>query len=294
MDIAIILSIVIAGICTGGIYGLVSCAFSFQFGSLNIVNFAYGSFIMLGMFFSYTAIRDLGIHPVIFCIFAIILYFFLGYVVRILFLGKSDHNVQVMVTVGLSMILQNLALFIWGSLPRTLITTVAPTWVFHIGGSVLVVNQWNIFILLLAAVMLIGFNLFLKKTWTGMCIRAVVQQREASYLMGVDANRTINIAFGLSFVMLAIASMMLSMLFTIEPMAGEYYQIISFFICLIAGVGNLKGAFFAGLLVGVVSSIISLFAAAWHDPIIFGLFILVLTFFPHGIFKSKKSLTRAV
>jgi branched-chain amino acid transport system permease protein len=127
-----------------------------------------------------------------------------------------------------------------------------------------------------------------------MTIRAVVQQKEAASLMGVDSERIINIGFGMSYVITAIASVIISLQFVLEPTAGPYYQLIGFLVCVIAGMGNLKGGFYAGLLVGLISTMAHVFIAAWHDPAIFILFVLVLVYLPNGIFVSKKNISRAV
>lgn len=291
MNFATILGIIISGICTGGLYGLVSAAFSFQFGSLNIINFAYGSMTMLGMYATFVFIKEIGMDPILFTILFIVIYFLFGFVTRALLLKSAKHNVHIVVTVGLSLLIENLALFVWGAFPRTLLDTIAPTWIIKMGSyGNLVINKISILTLIVSVVILLGFSVFLKMTWLGMAIRAVVQQREVSYLMGIDSMQIVNIGFGVSFIMTAVASLMLSLQFTIEPTAGHFYQLIGFLVCLIAGMGNLKGGFYAGVLVGVVSTGVNVIAAQWHDPIVFILFVLILTFFPHGIFTSKKVL----
>jgi len=294
LSITSLITILIGGICAGGIYGIISCAFSFQYGALNIVNFAYGAFATIGMFLVYMGIRDLGLNPALVIITLIVLYFFVGFFVRKVFLRSSDGNVQVLITMGISLFLQNFALFVWGATPRVMINVVSPTWKIPVGDRVIMISQWNVGLLALSAVILIGFSVFLKKTWLGMAIRAVVQQKEAANLVGINSERTINVAFGISYVLLSIASVMLAVLFTLETTTGDYYRILAFLISLIAGMGNIKGAFFAGILFGSVSSAINLFLPRYHNAIIYVLFIIVLMFFPNGLFTSKKSLARSV
>jgi branched-subunit amino acid ABC-type transport system permease component len=102
------------------------------------------------------------------------------------------------------------------------------------------------------------------------------------------------VGFGLSFLITAVASVIISLQFVLEPTAGHYYQLIGFLVCVIAGMGNLKGGFYAGLLVGLISTVANIYAAAWHDPIIFLLFVVILVYMPNGVFTSKKSVSRAV
>jgi branched-chain amino acid transport system permease protein len=294
MTLAVFLSILVGGICTGGLYALVSAAFTFQFGSLNIVNFAFGSLTMMGMFLSFQFCTEWGFNPLLFALLFILFYFVVGYFTRSILLRSKNHNVHIIVTTGLSLLLDNLALFIWTAFPRTMSDAIPPTWKIPIGDEVLVINQISVLTLVLAAVVLFGFGLFLKKTWLGTTIRAVVEQREISYLMGINSEHIINIGFGFSFVMLAVASMLIALQFTIEPTAGHYYQLMGFLVCLIAGMGNLYGTFFSGLTVGIISGLINIVSPMWHDAIIFILFIIVLLLFPRGIFISKKSITRSV
>lgn len=295
MSIAVILNIVIAGICTGGLYGLISAAFSFQFGALDIINFAYGAFTMLGMYLTYVFVIDMGMNVVLFFICLLVVYFLLGFILRQSMLRTPNHNVHIIITLGIALIIENGIRFVWGAMPRTFLSSIPPTVNIPIAGvGTVTVGLINVATVVVAALVLIGFGTFLKRTWLGMTIRAVVQQRETAYLMGINSEKIINIGFGISFIITAIASLMLALQFTIEPKAGAFYQMMGFLVCLIAGMGNLKGGFFAGILVGVVSAVINLFAASWHDPILFGLFILVLLFFPKGVFTSKKNIARSV
>lgn len=295
MSTTILLQIIIGAICTGALYGLVSSAFSFQFGSLNIINFAFGSFTMVGMYLVFIFVAELGMNLYLFALLLVIVYFLFGFIMRAAFLRSSDHHVQIIVTLGIALILENIVLYIWGAMPRTVDKGIPATWKVPMGdGGMLIINQVSVYTLIVAALVLIGFAIFLKKTWLGITIRAVVGQREVSYLMGINSEKIVNIGFGISFIMTAISSLMLALQFTIEPMSGHFYQLIGFLVCLIAGMGNLKGGFIAGIIVGLVSSLVNVFAAQWHDPIIFILFVIILIWFPHGVFTSKKNISRAV
>jgi branched-chain amino acid transport system permease protein len=288
------MTILINGLCTGSLFGLVSAAFSFQFGALKMTNFAHGAFIMLGMYLFYFSMNIMHNDASIVIPTLLILFFFLGYILRLTLLRSSDANVQIIVTSGLAMILESMVLFIAGALPRTLLSGIPPNWKIPIGNSVLVINQFNVLTFLVSSLVLAGFALFLKKTWLGMAIRGVVQQKEAAYLMGIDAGKIVNIGYAISFIISAIASIMIALQFPLEPISGHYYQLMGFLVCLIAGMGNLNGGFFAGLLVGLISTVVSILSPKWHDAIIFTLFVILLTFFPNGVFLLKKSMSREV
>jgi branched-chain amino acid transport system permease protein len=285
---------VINGLCTGSLFGLVSAAFSFQFGALRMMNFSYGAFVMVGMYIMYAGVNHLGLHAMAVVPILIVLYFFIGYLLRATLLKSADPNVQIIITSGVALVLESVVLFIVGALPRSLLAGIPPTWKIPFPEGILVISKLNLLTFAVSSAVLIGFSMFLKRTWLGMTIRAVVQQKEAASVVGVDAERIINVGFGISFVITAIASIMISLQFVLEPTAGHYYQLIGFLVCVIAGMGNLKGGFYAGLLVGLISTMANIFAATWHDAILFILFVIILTFLPNGVFVSSKSISRAV
>jgi branched-chain amino acid transport system permease protein len=259
-----------------------------------MMNFAYGAFVMVGMYIMYVGVHHFGLHAAAAVPILIVLYFFIGYLLRATLLRNMDPNVQIIITSGIALVLESIVLFIAGAFPRSLLTGIPPTWKFSFQGGILVISKLNVLTFAVSSLVLIGFALFLKRTWLGMTIRAVVQQKEAASLMGVDSEKIINIGFGISFLITAIASVMISLQFVLEPTAGHYYQLIGFLVCVIAGMGNLKGGFYAGLLVGLISTMANIFAATWHDAILFILFVVILTFLPNGVFVSSKSISRAV
>jgi branched-chain amino acid transport system permease protein len=210
-------------------------------------------------------------------------------------LKKTLPSNQIIITAGIALLLESLVLFIAGAMPRSLFSGVPPTWRFSLAEhGMVIINKLNVLTFVVSSAVLIGFAIFLKRTWLGMTIRAVVQQKEAASLVGVDSEKIINIGFGISYVITAIASIIISLQFVLEPSTGPYYQLIGFLVCVIAGMGNLKGGFYAGLLVGLISTMANIFIAAWHDPAIFALFVFVLIYLPNGVFVSKKSIARSV
>jgi len=289
------ITILINGLCTGSLFGLVSAAFSFQLGALRMLNFAYGAILMTGMYLTYAGVHYLGLRIVMVVPILLFLYFCAGYFLRATLLKKTVTSNQIILTAGVALLLESLVLFTAGAMPRSMFTGIPPTWRFPLeNNGIIIINKLNILTLVVSTAVLIGFSMFLKRTWLGMTIRAVVQQKEAASLMGVDSERIINIGFGISFVITAIASLIISLQFVLEPSTGPYYQLIGFLVCVIAGMGNLKGGFYAGLLVGLISTMVNIFIAPWHDPAIFVFFVFVLVFLPNGVFVSRKNITRAV
>jgi branched-chain amino acid transport system permease protein len=140
----------------------------------------------------------------------------------------------------------------------------------------------------LAALLLLSFSIFLQNTWTGRAIRAVVQNKDIANLMGIDSERMLDIAFAVSYILIGISGMMLIMLFPADPQFGNYITLIAFVVCVVSGLGNLWGSFLTGILVGVLSALIStVLGSIYHDPFLFALFVVILLVRPNGIFTKK-------
>ncbi len=283
MDFSILATIVINGICTGGVYGLTASAFSFQMGALRVVNFSYGAFLMVAMYAVFFLVgygkvplwvAGLAFMPV----FAL-----LGWLQRRYLVTTVRDEIQILMTMGLAIIFENAALFAWGSFPRSLSVIEQG---FEIGGFY--IGLTRVGLLILSAVILFGFHLFLTRTWLGMAIRAIVQTRDAAIVAGVDAEKIACVAFAVSCGIAAMAASLLMALFSVEPGSGGYYLLLGFLVTVLGGPGNLWGSFLAGCLIGIVSSIAMFFNPGMHDTVIFVAFILALLIRPYGLFGSKE------
>lgn len=295
MSLPVLLTIIINGICTGSLYGLVSAAFSFQHGSLKTTNFAYGAFTIFGSYMVFQFMKRWGWPWFLALPVLLLIFFLLGYIIRATVLKSRDSHVQVVITSAIVLILESLMQFIWTAMSQNTLSTAPPSIIIYFDSGILSISWFRIFTLAVSIAVLVGFSAFLKKTWTGMAIRAVVQNREAAALMGVNADKMINMGFAISFIMTAIGAFMIALQFSLEPQRGNAYVLIGFLVCLIAGLGNLKGGFLAGMAVGLLSTFVNTIGLAqFHDPIVFSLFIVLLCVFPNGVFMSKKGISRAV
>ena len=290
MGLAIV-GYILNGICIGGVYGLVSSAWSFQCGALKFANFTYGASIMLTMYTTYFSVREWGI-PMIVAFFMIVLMnILLGYLMRKTVLWRQDRNTQILCTMGLSLIIVNLVDFIFTSYPRDF--GILETRIFFTEN--ISIGRTQLLCFLMSAAILISFQAFLSKTWTGRSIRAVVQNREVATLMGVKGGRTLDLAFALSYILIAIAGIMLMSMYQVEPTYGDRMQSIAFIVCVSAGLGNLSGAFMSGILVGVLEQlIVGLLGAQFRTPVLYGLFVIILLARPHGIFTKKQNVARSI
>lgn len=289
--VAAAISVILNGILMGGVYGLTSSAWSFQCGALKFANFGYGASIMLSMYITYFGLTEWNLGPIVTFILVLVLNVLLGLGMRLTVLRKSDRSTQILCTMGLQMIIINLVNFIFTSYPRTLALFETR---FYFTDTISI-GLTQLFCFVLAAVILISFQLFLSFTWTGRAIRAVVQNRDVANLMGIKSDRILNTAFALSYVLIGISGLMMMLMYQVEPNFGNSIQSIAFLVCVSAGLGSLGGAFFSGILVGVTSALINYFiGATYHDPILYSLFIIILLVRPFGIFTKKSQVARTL
>ncbi|MDR1246676.1 MAG: branched-chain amino acid ABC transporter permease [Clostridiales Family XIII bacterium] len=282
LDFPSVMTILISGLCTGGVYGLFASSFTFQCGSLNITDFSFGSWLMLAMYMTFFMYTEWHIGFVPFIIALFLCYFVISFLISRFMLSKRDEFTNMIITMGISLVIQNAAILLFSSSPRSL-GIIEKT--INIGG--VQIAQTKLIMLILSAVILIGFQTFLNKTWTGKTIRAVIQRKEMAYLLGINSDRVKNLAFAVSYVMLAASGIMLIILFSVEPTVGGFYQMMSFLICIIGGLGNLKGAFFSGLLVGVLIAVLNMFSSQFAMVLLFLIFAIILVARPRGLFALK-------
>lgn len=238
MGVSAYINIILNGICVGGMYGLMSSAFTFQVGSLRMVNFTYGACIMLSMYLTFFFIRMVNAPVILAALGVIVINFAIGWLMRKTLLKRIDEGMNILTTMGLQLVIMNLVLFFFTSYPRDL--AVFEKRIYFTPKISVGIIQLACFVM--AGVILVSFQLFLNKTWTGRAIRAVVQNRDVAGLMGINSERTLDLAFSLSFILIGVAGMMLMTMFTVEPNFGDYITLIGFVICITAGLNNLTGA----------------------------------------------------
>jgi branched-chain amino acid transport system permease protein len=283
VDYTIIIQVLISAICTGGLYGLFASGFTFQLSALNIVDTSYGAWLMVAMYLTYTLKIKMQMPFVVSLLAVMVLFFFIGYFMRRVIIAKcSGHMAQLVATMAITFIILNLMEFIYEATPRS--TNILEK-VLLIGGIPVSLTRLGIFVLSMAV--LLGFQAFLNFTWTGRSIRALVQDSEVARVMGVNVERTLNVAYGASYMLAAISGCMLAVFIPITPHSGNYYQTLSFIICIAAGQTRLKGALYIGIIIGIMEAFLQYTVARYSMPIIFTAFVLALLFRPNGLFTRK-------
>jgi branched-chain amino acid transport system permease protein len=284
MDITI-LQLVINGLLLGGMYALISIGLTLIFGVLEIINFAHGEFLMLAMYASFWLFQLYGIDPYVSLLIILPLFFFVGVAVQKVtiqpILNAPPLN-QIFMTVGLSMVLQNVALFVWTADYRTVKTAYSGLTLKTAG---LLISFPRLVAFLLAMGLIAVLLIFLKKTYTGKAIRALAQERKAAMLMGINVYRTYQIAFGIGIACVGAAGAMLIPVYFVFPSVGSLFVLIAFVVVILGGYNSLIGSLVGGLLIGVVESFSGFFISPHlKEAIYFVIFILILLFRPAGLF----------
>jgi branched-chain amino acid transport system permease protein len=284
MDITI-LQLIINGLLLGGMYALISIGLTLIFGVLEIINFAHGEFLMLAMYASFWLFQLYGIDPYVSMLIILPLFFFVGVAVQKVtiqpILNAPPLN-QIFMTVGLSMVLQNVALFIWTADYRTVKTAYSGLTLKTTG---LLISFPRLVAFLLAMGLIAALLIFLKKTYTGKAIRALAQERKAAMLMGINVYRTYQIAFGIGIACVGAAGAMLIPVYFVFPSVGSLFVLIAFVVVILGGYNSLIGSLIGGLIIGVVESFSGFFISPHlKEAIYFVIFILILLFKPTGLF----------
>lgn len=291
MGAAAYISVILNGILMGGVYGLTSSAWSFQTGALKFANFGYGASIMLSMYITFFAFKMWNVPILLTVLLVLAMNVLIGLVMRKTVLKKSGRSSQILCTMGIQMIIINLVTYCFTSYPRDLALFESRIYLT----PDISIGSIQLICFIFAAVILISFQLFLSYTWTGRAIRAVVQDCEVADLMGIKSEKILDIAFSLSYVIIGIAGIMLILMYQVEPGFGNYIQTMAFIVCVSAGLGSMGGTFISGILVGVVSALITyVIGASYHDPILFSIFVVILLVRPYGIFTKKTSVARTL
>lgn len=282
----VLLQVLVSGLLLGGIYSLVSVGLTLVFGVVRITNFAHGAFVMLGMYSAYWAHELLGLDPYLSAIVVVPLFFVLGVVVyQLIFrltIGRPPL-VQIFVSVGLLVALENLALFLFGADFRTVRSFAGHT--ASLGSVKVPVGLLIAFVV--SIVVTLALMVVVRRTRLGRATRAVTQDRMAATLMGVSTHRMYSMAFGISIACTGLAGTLLMPIKAVYPTVGVQFTLVAFVIVVLGGMGSVQGALVGGLVIGLVESLAGYYVSpAYQQLAYFVVFIVVLVARPQGLFGS--------
>lgn len=281
-------SALVSGLVLGGIYSLVGAGLNLIFGVIKIINFAQGALLMFGAYLSYWIVVWSGMDPYLTMPFVILGMALLGYVIQVLLINPvlgQERTSQLLITFGISLLIQNGALALWGPDIRFVESFVGYK-TFELFGIRVGASSA---IAIAGAVIIIGlFFLFLNKTRTGIAIRAVAQQSDSALLSGIDVKKIYALAFAIGSAMVGAASVLMVPIYDIFPLMGEQFGIIAFIVVVLGGLGNVQGAAIAGVFLGVTQNLFAVYVSNQLSvAILFLIFLVTLLFKPQGIFIRR-------
>ena len=282
---------ILNGLLTGALYGLIAMGMALIFGVMRIVNFAHGAFLMLGMYATYVLFQTTGISPYYSFPLAGAVLFVIGYATYMGLLrpirGQVDFMV-ILLTMGLALIITDGVQLIFGADYHQINIPLLSKNI-RIGSQISINAPWLVSFAI-AAVLAVALYFVVTHTMFGRAARAIAQNRYAAPLMGINVNRVQAISFGIGSAAAGIAGALLLPVFYLFPEVGNQFKLKSFVMVVLGGMGSIQGAAIAGLVLGVVESLTSLYwGNEWALAVDFVIFILVLSLKPSGIFGSQRA-----
>lgn len=284
MTTSFLLQTLINGVLIGGVYALVALGLNIIFGVMKIINFAHGSLMMLAMYATFWLFRDLAIDPYVSLMITVPVMFLVGASVQRLLvkpmINAPEHN-QLLLTLGLSMFLEQGALVLWKAEPRVLKLTYTDSAVYLAGASIGVTR-------VVAFVLAILFSAIvfwvLRRTDTGKALRAAAEERDGAALSGIPVGRIYTLAFGLGTACVGAAGTLVTPFLYVVPTVGDVFNVTAFIVVVLGGMGNPVGALVGGLIIGVIESLsAALLPGSLKQLITFAVFAAILFFKPEGI-----------
>jgi branched-chain amino acid transport system permease protein len=272
------------GLLIGCVYSLIAIGLTLIWGVMNIVNFAHGDFLMLGMFTSFWCYTLFHIDPLFSIPLCGILLFGLGVLIYKFAVSKVMRGpmlAQLVVTFGISMLISNIAVLLWTPDFRVIDKPMlSGTWSF----GLVQISVVKVVASLGSVVVSGALILFLNGSRIGKAILATEMNRDSALLMGINTDRVNALSFGIGSALVGIAGGFLAMYYYIYPQVGGLFGLLSFAIVALGGFGSISGAFIAGILVGLVQTLGGyFFDPAYKYAIVFMLYLLVVWFKPQGL-----------
>jgi branched-chain amino acid transport system permease protein len=279
-------NVLVAGLLLGGTYALVAVGLNLVFGVVRVINFAHGELVMLGMYGAYVAYQ-LGLDPYLSVLIVAPLMALLGLAIQRLLIQplQTEPMMQVFVTFGLLLLLQNVVLAATGGQAHSLEVARYSRPIPVLSTSISVPR---LIVLVVATLVTLGLYQYLQRSMIGRAIRAVVQDRNAARLMGINVERIYMLVFGLAAAMAGVAGVLLSPTYTITPYIGGDFIFAAFAVVTLGGLGSVPGAYIGAMVVGFVEALAGFYIdPALRQAVWFALFLVVLIIRPTGLLGAR-------
>lgn len=285
------LSHLINGLSLGSVYAIIALGYTMVYGIAKMLNFAHGDVIMIGGFTTYTVVTTMGLNPWLGIIASVVVCTALGIIVeKVAYkpLRKAPPLAVLITAIGVSYLLQNVALLIFGPNQKSYASVVGVESIKFGNGQGTITGEALVTIPVCLIIMAL-LTVFIKKSKTGQAMLAVSEDKDAAQLMGINVNRTISITFAIGSALAAIASMLMFSAYpALMPTSGAMPGIKAFVAAVFGGIGSIPGAMIGGILLGVIEVLAKAYISTQlSDAIVFAVLVIVLIVKPTGILGKQ-------
>lgn len=275
----------INGIMAGGVYALLAVGVTIVFGVMRIVNFAAGSFLVVGMYMTWLGYSITGFSNYALIPFTLLSIAIIAYVIFKLTMApiiNTQRNSAIIITVGLSFLLQNLMILIFGSVSLTVPSDIKTT---SMAIGTLAISYPRLIAFLVSLLLVVLVSVLLNKSSVGRAMRSTSESVEVSEMLGINTKRIFEIAWVLGICLTGLAGLLITPLYYVESGVGTLFRTTPMIAVVLGGMGDIKGAFISGIFLGIIEALVSTYLSANMGPAgIFVVFLVVLYFFPNGLF----------
>ena len=288
MSATLVANVVISGLLTGLVYGLMALGLSVIFGVVRVVNFAHGEMMTVAMYVAVLLFGAFKLDPILAALPVAALFFVIGYALQAglinPFITRPEHS-QFILLVALATIITNVMLMVFGPDARSVQTDYQlDSWAI----GQIIVDKARVYAALSALAATAGLFAFFRFSRTGTAIRACADNHLGALIVGLDVKHLYALTFGLGAACVAVAGCMMTLLVEVSPSVGPSYTLLGFVIVIVGGLGSMPGALLGGVLIGVSEAMAGLFIdPSAKSMISFALLIVVLLFRPQGLLGRR-------
>ncbi|MDO8506489.1 MAG: branched-chain amino acid ABC transporter permease [Candidatus Limnocylindria bacterium] len=276
----------IDGLMLGFVYGLAAMGLTLIFGVMRVINLAHGPVIALGMYVVYVLFTNLGVNPYLGILAALVIGLVFGVVMYLIAVDRVINEPELttlLATFSVNLMIIGIATSVFTTTPRAIDISLGSVGTGNI--TILGTHSVAVGVAIVVAAALYGF---LFRTRIGKSIRAVANNRAAAELMGIDSRRMLALSFGIGTSLAMVSGGLLATLFSFTPLSGGTYEVKSFVIVVLGGLGNPTGALVGGIVLGLLEGVSTVFIpVSWVPVLEYVIFILILLLRPQGLLGQR-------
>src|SRR4051812_40980384 len=286
---AVLIQSILSGVLIGGVYALTGIGLTLIFGVMRVINFAQGELVMVGMYGTFFLFSLLGVDPFLSIVLTMPGMFLLGALLQRALINRVLDALpqnQILLTIGMGLVLSNVAMLAFTSDYRILSTSYSSS---SVPLGPIRLSTPLIYCFLITVVITAALYWFLVKTDVGHAVRATAQDRDAAQLMGVNVRNMGVLAFGLGSALAGAAGALVAPTYYIYPQVGGAFTLKAFVVVVLGGMGSIVGATLGGILIGVAESVSGTYiGSGWKDLCVYVIFLLVLLLKPSGLLGKSR------